>query len=82
MKLPRNFFMWILAILIVMLTFVMIFLLFVKQVIPENKELVYTVFGIMLGWGTTIINYIWGSSKSSSDKTEMMNGTRNQEPGT
>lgn len=79
MKLPKNLFMQVLALIVVILTFGMIAVLQFRPLIQENKELLYTVFGIMLGWAGTIITYYWGSSKSSNDKTELMNGGK--EPG-
>lgn len=66
--------MQILAIVVVLLTFAMIAVLQFRPLIQENKELLYTVFGIMLGWAGTIITYYWGTSKSSQDKTDMMSG--------
>lgn len=74
MRLPKNSFMQILAIVVVLLTFAMIAVLQFRPLIQENKELLYTVFGIMLGWAGTIITYYWGTSKSSQDKTDMMSG--------
>lgn len=74
MRLSKNLFMQILAIVVVLLTFAMIAVLQFRPLIQENKELLYTVFGIMLGWAGTIITYYWGTSKSSQDKTDMMSG--------
>ena len=54
--------------------FVSALLLFlVKWAIPtENKELLYIVVGALIGAFGTIVNYEWGSSRSSSDKNDLL----------
>lgn len=46
-------------------------LMFVK--IPEaNSDLLFLAAGIEFGLATTVVNYFFGSSKSSSEKTKML----------
>jgi drug/metabolite transporter (DMT)-like permease len=46
--------------------------------IPEtNRDMVNIALGAFIGMAGTVVNYYFGSSKSSADKTTMMN---NQEP--
>jgi hypothetical protein len=59
--------------------FFALLLFLVKYSIPvENKELLYIVVGALIGAFGTIVNYEWGSSRSSSEKNEMIK--TNMEP--
>jgi hypothetical protein len=58
----------ILAIIYISGSFVYIFLLLLKAIPPENKDLVNTLGGVMIGGSVTILGYFFGSSKSSEDK--------------
>ncbi len=44
-----------------------------KAIPPENQQVAMVLLGIVIGWGTSIVNYFFGSSKGSSDKSEAMN---------
>ena len=39
---------------------------------PEQNELVYLIVGALIGHFATVINYFFGSSKSSQDKTDLL----------
>lgn len=77
MKLPKNLFMYIFAYLVILLLFVFVGILLFKPIILDNKEIIYTSFGLLLGWGTSIVGYYFGSSKSSADKTDILNSSGN-----
>lgn len=65
-------FRYILAALI-SIGFFAVLLFLVKFAIPDsNKDLLYIVIGALIGAFGTIVNYEWGSSRSSSEKTEIM----------
>jgi hypothetical protein len=55
------------AILVVMLFFI--------PIPQENKSLVDVSLGLVLGWGGAVIQFYFGSSKGSADKTVAMNET-------
>jgi len=44
---------------------------------PERFEnIIVAVIGGLLTCVVTIVNYFWGTSKSSADKTELLNGVK------
>jgi len=41
--------------------------------IPENNhDAIMLSIGVVLGWGTTVVGYFFGSSKSSADKNQLL----------
>lgn len=42
--------------------------LFLSAIPEENKELAYTVFGVLVGLAVTVVNYHRGSSRGSAQK--------------
>ena len=72
MRTPDKVYRYILAALI-SIGFFALLLFLVKWPIPtENKELLYIVVGALIGAFGTIVNYEWGSSRSSSDKNDLL----------
>jgi multisubunit Na+/H+ antiporter MnhB subunit len=45
----------------------------------DNKDIVNIALGTILGMAVTVVSYFFGSSKSSSDKNELLKGNGNQE---
>ena len=42
--------------------------------VPDpNRDIVNVSLGTLLGMAVTVVSYFFGSSKSSADKTEMLN---------
>ena len=72
MKNAKDIFMYSLAALIMMLLFGSLFFIFIKPIPSDNKDLAYMALGLALGWGSVVISYFFGSSKGSSDKTDIM----------
>jgi len=67
-----KIFRYILAIFITIGFFALLIFL-VRWSIPlENKELLYIVVGALIGAFGTIINYEWGTSRSSSEKNDLI----------
>jgi hypothetical protein len=73
----KDIFMYCLAGMVVLLIFAVIGILMFRTTPTENSELLYTALGLALGWGTAVIQYFFGSSKGSADKTEMMQNNSN-----
>lgn len=72
MKTSEKIFRYILAALISIGFFVLLISL-VRYAIPtENKDLLYIVVGALIGAFGTIVNYEWGSSRSSSEKNDLL----------
>ena len=72
--------MYALAGLIMLLLFLFVVVLIFRPIPSVNKELLYLATGLVLGWGTSIIGYFFGSSKGSADKTDqMMNQTKSDQ---
>lgn len=53
-------------------------LLYFRSIPEQNKDIITLGVGILLGWGTTIVNYEWGSSSGSKAKDEKLNGKAGQ----
>ena len=76
MKLNKNLIQLILAVLGVVFSMGWFALLMFKDYPPENRDMINTITGalitVCLG---QIFNFYFGSSKSSSDKTDLLNNT-------
>jgi hypothetical protein len=49
------------------------------QPLPEvNKDIVNIALGALLGMAVTVVGYFFGSSKSSSDKNELLTNSGNE----
>ena len=70
MKMAKDIFMYSLAGLTMGLLFTCLYLILFHPIPMENKDLAYMGLGLAFGWGTMIVSYFFGSSKSSSDKSE------------
>jgi FtsH-binding integral membrane protein len=68
----KEKFMMILAVVIVLGTLGAIILLMKWDVPSENTEALYLVLGAFIASFSSVVNYFFGSSKGSSDKTQML----------
>ena len=58
---------------ILVMGFIILLAILVFEGIPEqNSELLYLAVGALIGMVGSVVNYFYGSSKGSSDKTEIM----------
>ena len=62
----------ILAGAVILIAATCVFLLLFVPIPELNKDMVNIALGTMLGMAVTIVNYYFGSSKGSADKTEIM----------
>ena len=65
-------FMLILGIVILFTNFFIVFMLLKASIPSNNREVLMLSLGIMLGLSTIVVNYYFGSSKGSKDKTEIL----------
>jgi CDP-diglyceride synthetase len=73
MKNIKEVYMYALGALVVVGFFFILFIIF-RAALPEgNKEIAYLVIGALVAKFGDVVNYFFGSSKGSADKTEMMN---------
>jgi len=69
----KDTFQYILGGVIVTGFFLLLYLL-IKQEVPEkNTDVLNLVIGALIGSFSTIVGYFYGSSKGSSEKTELLN---------
>lgn len=61
-----------LAITLVLGFFVLLYILVFVEVSQQNKEILNLVVGALIGTFTQVINYYFGSSVGSKEKTKML----------
>ena len=64
---------YVFAALIIVLLFAVIGILLLREVPKNNSSIAYVGTGVILGWGSMVVGYLFGSSKGSADKTEFLN---------
>ena len=76
----KEIYMYILGAIVVALCFFLAYLLIFTAVPETNRSIVDVAFGLILGWGGSVVSYFYGTSKGSSDKTKILaNGTKDVE---
>ena len=68
----------IISLFMVVVIVALLFLMFIIELPENNKEMAYLVVGGLMGSFTTIIAFWFGSSKGSSDKTDILKQNQNQ----
>jgi len=63
---------YVIAGLIIVATAYIIGRLFTTEIPQSNRDIVMAAVGTILGWATAIVNFYFGSSKGSADKTDAM----------
>ena len=63
-----------LAIVIIMCFMALLALLIFQEVPKPNSDLLYIMVGVFGTMAVTVINFYFGSSNGSKDKTKMLNG--------
>ncbi len=74
----KEVYMYILGALIVLGVFIITWFFLYKEMPPANKEIMFTIVGVMLAKFADVIGYFFGSSKGSSDKNEMFKKQQNE----
>lgn len=73
MKKSKEIFMYVFAGLLMVFLFIFLFLIVTRSIPAENRDLLNTSAGVIFGWGSAVVFYFFGTSKSSADKNEIMN---------
>lgn len=66
---------YIFAVVILILQFAIIAILIFKDIPANNKDVLNTGIGVILGWGSVIVGYFFGSSKGSAEKNDLIRTT-------
>ena len=69
----KDLFMYVLGGLIVFAFFALLALLVFNGIPEQNESLLNIAIGSLLAAFATVVGYFYGSSKSSAEKTEIMN---------
>lgn len=72
MKSLKDYFQFGLGFIIVGGFFALLYLLVSKEVPSQNSDVLNLVIGALIGSFSTIVGYFFGSSKGSSEKTELL----------
>lgn len=75
MKDIKEKLMYILGAVIVIGIFGLIAVLMYVSAPESNKDLLNIAIGALIGSFITVVNYFYGSSKGSAEKTEMLNNS-------
>lgn len=72
MKTTKDIAMYVLAGIIVIGFFVILAMMFLTEIPQQNKDILNVIIGALATCFIAIVNYFFGSSKSSSDKTDLL----------
>jgi len=68
----KEILMYALAVVIIISFMILLALLIFQEVPAPNSDLLYTMVGVFGTMAITVINYYFGSSKGSADKTKLI----------
>jgi predicted outer membrane lipoprotein len=68
----KDYFMYILGALLSICFFAVIALLIFKPIPQENRDVFYLILGSLIGLESTVVNYFYGSSRGSAEKSELL----------
>jgi len=71
----KEAYMYIMGALVVMGVFALTGLIIFKEIPVGSKDAVMLSLGALLGLGVAVVQYFYGSSKGSADKTTIINET-------
>lgn len=66
--LPRH----VVGAVVMLMASVVIYLLFIKPIPDGNHDIAMVMLGIILGWAGNVVQFHFGSSDGSKQKTELM----------
>lgn len=68
----REGFFYLVAAIIIFSAYYIMRKLFAGEMPANNHDAIMLAIGVILGWGTNVVNYFFGSSKGSAEKSESM----------
>jgi len=68
----KEIFMYVLGAFVVGCAVTIITMLFFYSVPQSNHDAIMLAIGAALGWAGSVVSYFYGSSKGSSDKTDLL----------
>jgi hypothetical protein len=68
----KDIFMYVLGAIISLCFFTVLALLIFKPIPDENRDVFYLILGSLIGLESTIVNYFYGSSRGSAEKSEII----------
>lgn len=71
----KEIFMYVLGAFVVGMGCGIVFMLIRHEIPVGNRDIVNVSLGAVLGMSISVVNYFFGSSKSSADKTEMIHNS-------
>jgi amino acid transporter len=72
MKNAKDYFQIVLGVLVITGFFLLLIILVLSAIPKENEGLLNLVIGALIGSFVTVVNYFFGSSKGSAEKTELL----------
>jgi drug/metabolite transporter (DMT)-like permease len=72
-KETKDKFMFTLGGIIMIAFFIILGLLIFHSMPTDNKDVLYLIIGALIGFASNVVNYFYGSSKGSADKTDILN---------
>lgn len=77
---PQKIAMYILGALIAVCFFGLTGILIFKGVPEQNSDVFYLIVGAIIGYMASVVQYFFGSSAGSAEKTDMMNKNNPNNP--
>ena len=74
----KEVYQYTLGALTVLAFFAAVYISFTIDMPTPNKEIIYILIGSLVTKYGDVINYFYGSSKGSSDKTKMLNNNKTE----
>ena len=70
---PKDIYMYVLGTVIIIGFFIILYVVFKSEMPQANKDIGLMIIGALVAKFSDVVGYFFGSSKSSADKTEIMN---------
>ena len=75
----KDLYMYVLGAIVVLGAFIIVGMMIYHEVPAGSKDTINIAIGILLGLAGAVVQYFFGSSKSSSDKNDLLAGKVSEE---